>query len=325
MPALIAQGHMGRTMLSCDDGRTWIADTSLDADVRCFDPLDCDHHEGSATGVTYGEGVFVATWGWGTEGNVQTSVDGVDWTTVLTGPTFAGTAWGSETFVAGSRTPYRAGPLAQRWSELGDSGLMEWTPRGIGYVDVDGGRFVLGGGGDTGDVVVSATLGEDWQRPLGVSSDCGRSIAGISGGGGVIVIASNVSDGVEACVSTDAGVSFVDVELPERLRSAPFWTGEQFVGFGATARYTSPDGLRWSSQAYPSGDMSLAAIARTAEGTYVATRGAWQQWYEQQIMYRSRDGLSWESIGPGAFVGGHPIRHIEFGYVAPHSEGCEGP
>ncbi len=323
VPAFVAQGHMGRTMVSCDDGQTWTADTSLDDAVRCFEPLDCDHHVGSATGLTYGDGLFVATWGWGTEGQVQTSADGVEWTTVLTGPTFNGTAWGNDTFLAGAKFPYRAAADAQEWVELPDSGLNEWTPRGIGFVDVDGGRFVLGGGGgDSGDVVVSATAGDQWEHPSGFDPACGASIVGIGGGNGVIIIAAHDSSGVDACVSTDAGLSFVTVDLPEALNGAPWWTGTEFVGFGNDGRLTSPDGLQWSSTPYASSHPPLTAIGRSPNGTYIAQRDGWLVWYEQQSLYRSDDGLTWTELAAGSFVGGHPIRRLTFGYVQPHEQGC---
>lgn len=324
VPAFVAQGHMGRTMISCDDGSTWVADTSLDDSVRCFEPLDCDHHEGSATGLTYGDGLFVATWGWGTDGQVQTSVDGVEWTTVLTGPTFSGTAWGNDTFVAGAKNPYRADALAQDWIALPDSGLDEWTPRGIGFIDVDGGRFVLGGGGgDTGDVVVSATNGDDWAHPSGFDPACGGSISGIGGGGGTIVIATNEGAAVDACVSTDGGMSFVTVELPESLRGAPWWTGTELVGLGANGRMTSTDGLEWSSTPYVSSQPPLNAVARSPDGTYVAHRDGWLVWYDQQAMFRSVDGLTWTELPAESFAGGHPIRRVTFGYVQPHENGCD--
>ena len=324
VPAFVAQGHMGRTMISCDDGETWVANRSLDDSIRCFEGLDCDHHEGSGTGLTYGDGVFVATWGWGTEGEVQVSSDGVTWTAVLTGPTFSGTAYGNDTFIAGAKVPYSAGPLGDAWTELADSGLDEWTPRGIGFAPTDGGRFILGGGGGgSGDVVVSADQGETWTHPSGASPGCGGSISGIAGSGDAIVIAAGEGSGTQLCVSTDAGGSFVDVPLPESLRGTVMWTGGDFVGFGASARHTSADGLDWTSTPYASGDPSPTALARSAAGTYVAQRDGWLVWYEQQTLFRSEDGLNWTALPAGAFVGSHPLRHIRFGYVEPSDQGCE--
>lgn len=323
VPAFVAQGHMGRTMISCDDGLTWIADRSLDDTVRCFEPLDCDHHEGSATGLTYADGVFVASWGWGTEGEIQVSEDGVEWTTVLVGPTFAGTAWGNDTLLAAAKFPYRAGPLGERWTELADSGLDAWTPRGIAFAPLAGGLFVLaGGGGGEGDVVVSASNGDTWEPAVGAES-CGGDVAKISAGGGAIVIATNEASEVQACVSQDLGASFSPAQLPEPVRGLS-WTGDSFVGFGASARYTSADGVSWEGTPYATKQPQLTAIGRSPEGTYVAQRDGWIVWYEDQALYRSEDGLSWTALPAGSFNPSHPIRRITAGRVRPHALGCSG-
>ncbi len=59
VPIFLASGHMARTIISCDDGKTWVANHS-DADLlRCFYPngnpdggdANCDHNEGSAHGL----------------------------------------------------------------------------------------------------------------------------------------------------------------------------------------------------------------------------------------------------------------------------------
>ena len=323
VPAFVAQGHMGRTMISCDDGLTWTADQSLDDAVRCFEPLDCDHHEGSATGLTYGDGLFVASWGWGTQGEIQLSEDGVEWTTVLVGPTFAGTAWGNDTFLAASKFPYRAGPLGQRWAELGDSGLDAWTPRGIAFAPLAGGIFVLaGGGGGEGDVVVSASDGDTWESAVGAES-CGGEVANISAGGGSIVIATNPGSAVPACVSQDLGASFTAAKLPEAVRGLS-WAGDAFVGFGESARYTSADGVTWEATPYATQQPPLSAVGRSPEGTCVAQRDGWLVWYEDQALYRSEDGLTWTALPAGSFNPGHPIRRIVAGRVRPHELGCSG-
>jgi len=44
-------------------------------------------------------------------------------------------------------------------------------------------------------------------------------------------------------------------------------------------------------------------------------RGGWQVWYDQQRFYRSADGVRWETLAAGSYVGSHPINFIEFGYA----------
>ena len=93
----VAQGLMGRLTVSCDDGHTWIANQSWDLagdalvcgstePVDCYadsstcsylgwngcvtGTCDCLHHPGFSKGVAYGNGHFVATFGWGHPGSV---------------------------------------------------------------------------------------------------------------------------------------------------------------------------------------------------------------------------------------------------------------
>src|SRR5690606_33849550 len=76
VPVFIAQGHLGRTTISCDDGRTWIHNQSQDDAARCFEnDLDCDHHPYAARGIAHGEGTFLLTWGWGAPGSVVRTED----------------------------------------------------------------------------------------------------------------------------------------------------------------------------------------------------------------------------------------------------------
>ena len=53
-PMFVAQGFVGRTTISCDDGRTWVADHSDDEAMRCFSATpgsDCDHNGQRAMGL----------------------------------------------------------------------------------------------------------------------------------------------------------------------------------------------------------------------------------------------------------------------------------
>jgi hypothetical protein len=317
VPLFIAQGHMGRTTISCDRGQTWIADQSLDDAVRCFDGIDCDHHVGSATGLRFGDGAFIATWGWGTEGNVARTTDGITWETVMTGPTFSGTAYGSDTFVAGSRETQRSTDGGATWSDPIDTGLTQWTPRGIGFANVDGGRFVIGGGGNNeGDVVVSSDAGATWWHPEAVPLECGDGIRSIVSDGAAIVIVRYGGEGTELCVSHDAGTTFEAIDLGDVwFESRAVHDGEQFVVYSGGEAWRSSDGDNWAATPTEPA-ITPGALAIDEQGNFVAVRGGWQVWYENQEIYRSADGITWEVLAPEAFTGSHPVNHIAFGHVA---------
>lgn len=51
VPMFVAQGHAGRTTISCDDGLSWVAHQSDDDTLDCFDPYDCDHDAGAGRGI----------------------------------------------------------------------------------------------------------------------------------------------------------------------------------------------------------------------------------------------------------------------------------
>lgn len=93
--AIVVQGHMGRTLMSCDDGQSWIHDRSDDDDARCWvkgDPhyVECDHHAGAGRGLDYGDGNFFANFGHGAPGTIRRSADGYIWTVVKNLPLSAG-------------------------------------------------------------------------------------------------------------------------------------------------------------------------------------------------------------------------------------------
>jgi hypothetical protein len=67
VPIFVALGYQGRTTVSCDDGKTWIANRSDDDAVECFNPTDC------GTTVTPGE-----VWRLATVGSLRTLVGGLD-------------------------------------------------------------------------------------------------------------------------------------------------------------------------------------------------------------------------------------------------------
>ncbi|MCB9748542.1 MAG: hypothetical protein H6713_00905 [Myxococcales bacterium] len=356
VPAFVAVGHVGRTTLSCDDGRSWIENHAYDLDgdpytcdelapVHCWQdggacaiksgdacetlsPCDCDHHPGAAQGVAYGGDYFVGTWGWGPPGTVRRSRDGITWEPVVQDTTFGGVAHGDGRFLLASREPRVSDDDGMSWGPGAPADVMQngqtiWNVRAVGWAPAGGGRFVLTArDGDTLDVLLSSTGGDDWWRPAQPPVACAPFTRGITHGDDVILLVDG--DGA-ACSSTSAGDAWTTSAIGGPIESNPIWTGTQFMAWGLQTAYSSPDGVNWSAQPVtPPGVQVGPAAIDPGTGTIVAVRGGWDVWYEDQVFYRSEDGITWEELDASAYTGGHPIRAIAFGYVDP-SPACPLP
>lgn len=315
-PIFVAQGHVGRTTVSCDDGRTWVADQSMDDELRCFeDGADCDHHPGAAKGIVYGGNRFFATFGWGPPGSVQRSRDGVSWTSLTEETRFGGIAFGNGTLVLGSRRAARSTDGGETISDGIDTGLAVHNVRRLGFGEVDGGRFLLyGSSGGASDLVLSSDGGASWWHPEDRPADCksSQTSGGIVSGGGVLLLASGDA---QVCRSADGGDTWTVVDLPGSSNAQVVWTGDGFRTWGTGVTFFSPDGETWTEGTTTPANLRIGAVARSPEtGTIVAVRGGWRTWYEDQVFYRSTDGgTTFEALPDGAYVGSHPIRFIAFG------------
>ncbi len=351
VPVFIAQGDVGRTTMSCDDGHSWVAnhqwDTGADemmcgtaqsalcygstcsysVDGECIQAECCNDTPDVAKGVIYGDGKFVATWGWGRPGAVRTSNNGVDWVTTHPDDSFGGLAYGGGRFVLASRFPFWSAD-GESWAAgdtadfENDDGSDMWSVRRFGYADYEGGgRFVAVASGDTNrDMLVSSDGGQSFWRPSVLPDDCAGSVStygGIVSGNGVILI---VDQDANACRSTDGGDtwSVVPTGLTQIL-SHGVWTGSEFWFWGDdSTRVSSPDGVTWT-QTPMATPTRLGPVARSPSGTLVAVGNVWEG-YEQQRFLRSEDGLAWEELPAGSFDASHPIFYVTFGYAEPSSE-----
>lgn len=315
--AFIAQGHLGRTVVSCDDGQTWVGNRSLDDGAVCWDPdgedLDCDHHPGAGKGITFGRGYFYATWGWGSPGGIDRSNDGVNWERVVEETTYGGIAFGNDVVVAAARNARRSIDQGVSWEDTGETMLEVWNVRRAGYVNAMGGRFVMVA--DDTNVALSSDSGATWFRPTTIDASCGQ---GMQTNGGIAAVGDTIlllgGNGV-ACTSSDGGDTWSSRSVgTENIRSQLVWTGSAFFAYDRGTAYTSPDGETWSSQDTTPGDLQLGAVAYNPDtAVFVGVQGGWQQWYDRQVFYRSTDGVVWEAADE--YVGQHPIRFVEFGYL----------
>ena len=330
VPAFVAQGNLGRTMLSCDGGRSWVANRSDDDDVTCQRDFDCTHHGGAAKGLAYGGGYFYATFGWGAIGSVRRSANGVDWETTHSQSTsqlgahqaVGGIAYFNDTLILARGSfadHFISTDQGATWvaSETPGDQILRTTLRRAGYSRADGGRLVLIG--DTNaEFFVSADNGRTFARPRTLPSDCGSDVfieGGIVSNDERIVV---VGQNGNACASTDGGETWASGNVGRAISSKLVWNGESFVVYDDQTQYYSEDGLDWQSRTanLPS---RLSALA-FGNGVYVAT--AHYADYADQRMFYSEDGLSW--MEAGNYPTGHIIEHIGFGSVVP-SSACPSP
>ncbi len=327
VPAFVAQGHLGRLVTSCDEGKTWIADQANDVgDGTCWsgdNEIECDHNVGAARGIAYGAGYFFATFGWGTPSTIRRSANGINWETVLSGDDdarFGGIAVQGEVIFAAAKNARLSEDKGATWGEPVPTELMGFNVRRAASA---GSYFVMVG--DAGDIVLSDDSGESWYAPSSLEPECGGNIqtsGGIAFGGGTLLVLGG--NGI-ACSSADGGLNFQSSDLGSKIGSHLVWSGSDFVAYNSGTAYRSPDGITWTPTPM-SPSVPVGALSVSAQGVFVGIDGGWREanWYDKQNFYRSEDGINWQTLAPGTFTGGHPIRNIAFGYVKP-SEQCPLP
>jgi len=334
----IAQGQVGRTIVSCDDGNTWVGNHSWDIDA---DPLMCSMPQhaicGQATcsyeidgactefpccddtpdipeSVAFGPDVIAGAWGHGKPGAVRSTRDGVTWTTEETSYAYS-MAYGGGVFVAAGnpRTSYSTDGVT--WQPGGDARFATTgSPvRAIGYAE---GRFVaVSAGGGVRDILISSDGAMTWWRPTSIPTTCALGVGagggGILGANGTLVI---VDSNGTSCVSIDGGDHWnVYATGVTQIPSQGVWTGSEFVFWSQNMMLHSSDGISW--QATPQITQTpIGPVARSDQGTFVAIRYLFDG-YDRQHFLRSTDGVTWKTVPDSSVVQSHPIFHIAFGYA----------
>jgi hypothetical protein len=319
----VAQGLIGRKVVSCDEGRTWTASQSLDDGARCGGGYDCDHHPGSPMGIVFHNGWFVSTWGWGKPGSVQRSRDGVNWETLLTGNYFGGIASSGDRLFLAATEPQISSDDGTTFTKTsaGAYDLTGATVRRVAYAPNGDGSIILVGNGGS-QVAVSFDSGASWQRPSQIDNRCGESIVregGIAYGNGVL---SMVSYNGTACRSTDGGRTFSLHSAGGEVSSTLLWDGQAFLGWGQGARRRSVDGANWETTPIQPSNLKLGAVGRSDSGVFVGVK--WGDTNDADVaFFRSEDGIQWERLATDAFAAGHPIISFAYGRV-PANDVCTG-
>ncbi len=353
VPVFVAVGKQGRRAVSCDDGRTWRHDVSLDdawpanERYRCFSGdftlpdggtqgTDCDHNAYSSTSLAYADGAFIQTLGWGAPGTFHRSTDAVTWQQVDMGANVADVMFAGGRLIAATRSSRRSDDLGLTWSAGGDIDLANgsnpiWNVRG----GVAGGGvfLVTAQDGANLDLAYSANGGTSWQRPTmqggGRVDACGAGHPAWGNGVFVTLSWSSAQNATVVCRSADGAATWTSSTIPgENMESRPLWTGTEFMVWSNGKVHRSPDGVTWTStntqtrrNGVLSGGPNIGAAAHHENGAFVAVKGGWQVWYEQQRFYRSTDGVTWDELATGDYVQGHPITAMSAGF-ATRSTGC---
>lgn len=357
---IVAQGYMGRSTISCDDGKTWIADRSwvtegdemvcgsrapqrcggtclfkttsggCTTDVGC----DCGHSPGFGKGVAFGNGLLVATYGWGRPGKVIKSTNGIDWetSTTFTYSDYGGLAWAQNKFVLATISPristdgavtWPKGPKADYRTFSGPEDTvgtqLSSVRHFIAFKYMGQERFL---GISDGDMLISTDGANTWVRPTTLASECGR---GRAFAGNNLVFTASSSGNI--CRSTDGGMNWTLQKVANYISSDGIWTGTHFHIWGdwndrptgapiseGFNMYKSPDGITWTKHKMAT-QTGLNRVVFTPKNTFVAANGNNPK-YENQAFIYSKDGLTWNTGFQSAPVDDrHGITNMSIGEV----------
>ncbi len=333
VPVLVAQGHAGRFMMSCDDGRSWRYDYNDEPDIVCYAPTDCDHRATSAAGLTYANGWFFAAFGHGSPmGSLRRSSDGKTWHQLHVGDSQGGV------YFNGTRLVWMNGQFGVS-DDLGvtvDDNLENvpghfYQSRRLAGVD----DVIIVSSDDPGGLV-SRDGGLTWQTATLTDVRWGRNVFMARAPDDSLVTLSAVHDISEggqtyrtvayAARSTDGGLTWNGTQRLDYVTDYIEWSGmfvsgaAQLTAFMDGQLWRSDDGTSWSAAApitapVPASWVTSGRIGRSTEGTYVTVTSVWDNYYAKQKALRSTDGVTWTVLDAESFTGGHPVLHIVSGWV----------
>lgn len=329
VPVIVAAGHMGRTMLSCDGGLSWIHDQSDSATAVCYnstDPnfVDCDHNASAGHGIDYdGQGHFYVSFGWGAPGTIRRSTDGINWETIYTG-----TRPGQGIFAFNDKLLlfwdlyHVSSDAGQTWTLLSSAvspAATMFNPQPYKF----GSKVLVIAGEATTGAATSDDEGVTWQSNPSVSQN--GFMSGVTYGNGIYVGAGSYSTSPTATLtsstSTD-GLNWTSHDVLPGVYSSwqtnPVYDGQSFMIWRAGKRFKSTDGAAWTQDTFTTDDTtfpinSFAGVVYFDSVTHrlLAITG----FYANQRAFWSSDGLTWHKLSASNFTGGHPIRYFVSGYA----------
>ncbi len=311
---IFAAGQNERTAMSCDDGETWFNDRSADDSAR--GEIVQGHSPRTFYGISDADGYTYINYGWGYNGSLKRSKDGLNWETVRSG------SWGGGV-AAFKDQVFHAGPdwstsstFGSAWNKLTN---IDSVASGISYgavYKVKDSIFIAGRGAH---MAASYDKGSTWtllQDVLPTKSQL-RSFA--EGNGVIVTVGKTYVNGQLSTGyitrSADGGKTWSSVQIGNDWSSVVF-NGTHFLAWTNAvdnARvYKSADGLNWTNTFIKINGQNAgwyfapAAAYNKKTGTYIFVSGGNGD-YSAQTVYKSTDGVDWIKSDPAKFKIGHSI------------------
>jgi hypothetical protein len=304
VPMFVAAGHGARTVTSCDDGRTWIAN-------HAYENQNVDHSPYTEKGFVYGNGRFVLLIGWGAPTTVKVSDNGINWTQHAVSGGGGGIAYldmPSPKFITiGGYGGCQSSTDGKAWNSCKAPSYNE------NLREAGGGAFAMGGGGDI-PATFSFDGGNSWRTAGACSLTDGFGNLGQEGGfayGNDMFVA--ISSRGDWCKTANKGVSWQTGKLPGTATGKLTFAGDRFWAPNGNHGFWTQDGETWKRETFAPSGTTIHAIARSDKGTYVGI----QRQSSSNRYYRSQDGINWTLVsGPG----GTELRRVAFGYGSPSAQ-----
>lgn len=355
VPVIVAQGYIGRTTISCDDGKSWIADRSFDIEGNamvcgnkspvicgvssCYKKesngnctlqsvCDCGHDSGYGKGIVIAKNQILANFGWGGPGVILRSVDGQQWNNSYNFDAsylYPNISFNSGRFIHFSSQPHISTD-GLSWSNGAFANFnganQPWTsPRAFDLLQYKTESRLIGV--IDGDIMrISSNNGDSWTSPKVIPAGCTDGIGNsqrILTGNDIAVIITSTG---KSCRTSDGGETWTLHNITSNeLFAYPIFANGKFMTWSRAAgssnglRYSSTDGVNWVATPMKTNTW-LGAIGVSPTGTLVSTNGIDTGYSSQEFLRSEDDGLTWVSIPQSNYKKSHAIVRFQSGYIA---------
>jgi hypothetical protein len=302
VPIFLAVGWGGRSVISCDQGRTWVANQQIAPESE-----DDWHKAYTPKGLAYGNGTFIFLTGWGANAVARITNDGVTWRQFQFNAFYGGIGFDTGKFVV----------VGGGGNQISSNNGMTWTAENtsatMGMRESAAFDGVWASGGDGPVAIRRGTAA--WTQ-LKSCTNMYQGGIGQAGGfaAGLGLLVSVAEAGNTCALNVASGVDVGAGNLGVGLGGKPAFVGDAFWAVTGDRIHSSTDGKTWQSRALPQ-NVRFDLVARSNTGTYVGVAG------NGDNFFYSDNGTTWtKAIGPS----GNGLLRLTFGMGSP-SATCPAP